>query len=202
MQVGDHLVDDVRLSVCLKLSERAFAVRLPYHHQQAEEGDQPLTVVLLNHLVHDLPHLSVGFFGQDDRLLQHVKPKGQRSHLIKRIGEFREQNGWKGDRDVLYPGILAGRGRVELPLMRHFRHDEHDLARLKPFGAAANRSKALSPNDVRELPTALLMQTYLVFWREDDVVEGELFHCVYKDKTIILYNQTNMKQRISLPLQP
>lgn len=202
MQIGDYFVDDVRISICLKLSKRMLAVRLPYHHQQAEEGDQSLTVVLLNHLVHDIPHLSVSFFWQDYRLLQPVEPKGQRSHLVKRIGELREQNGRKGDCDVLYQGILAVRRHVELPLMRHFRHDERDLARLKPFRAVADSSKALSPNDVREFPTALLMQTYLVFWREDDVVEGELFHCGYKDKTIILYNQTNMKQRISLPLQP
>ena len=138
MQKGNDLVDCHRLSVCQKTTKLPFAVRLPDEHEQAQERYQSLTVILLCHAKHNVAHIPVGVLGQDNRFFQAAEPKRHRSHLIQLIGELRKQGGRKRDCNVLYHAVGTIGRRVEIPLMRHLGHNEHDLALAEPFRTVAN----------------------------------------------------------------
>ena len=76
------------------------------------------------------------------------------------------------ERNILDATAPVNRFRVEYPLMRDFRRNQHHLSFLKRFADATQGTEATAANDLIQFVFVLAMAADLLVWRYSDMVEG------------------------------
>ena len=122
---------------------------------------------------------TIGEFGLIKRLTEHIQIQNPETKYgvgddaaVLDFGQFLRECGRKMKGDILNATTTVCGFRVERPLMRHFRRDQHHFSFPEGFADAAQGTDAPASDDIIQLISGLAVAANLLVGGDPDVVEG------------------------------